>query len=439
MSHGLAPSLAEKDFERILEIGEEMAARAGTDLPGPRFLSEPSSLPFTSKPVKASTGILTVDVGGTHTRVALREADSSATVRWIELLDVDNDDLDTGSSPGKALARMMRALAERIDNRLKECSIARAAVRGIGVVWSNNLRTRPLELRSDGISGVTGMVMGVSDGSSYRKGEWFNEDLVDSDDIGQIIYTAYSDVGIPIEAFVIGNDSVFTFKVVAKADAGIVASTGANGTIIPRSGDRAGKLCNAESGGCFTVPGEMVSPADVLDDRPVKLEDLLAGMGLARRFTGYVQSLANHEEALKPCLEQDEFVNQEVSLLLNRKYGDLLEWRPSSRDWRQETLAALTLLAERLMGRAGKLAAALVYFSIYNQVEEKDEFVISLDSSQARHNPHYRQTMENTLSAILSRRSKSARIELIEPPGDVTVPHMGAARAVNDFLPSSRT
>ena len=110
-----------------------MAARAGTDLSGPKFSSESSCLPLTSKPVKANTSILTVDVGGTHTRVGLREADSSANVSWTELLDVDNDDLDTDRSGAGPLVRMVRALVSRIEQRLPQCSIARDSVRGVGV------------------------------------------------------------------------------------------------------------------------------------------------------------------------------------------------------------------------------------------------------------------------------------------------------------------
>ena len=79
-------------------------------------------------------------------------------------------------------------------------------------------------------------------------------------------------------------------------------------------------------------------------------------------------------------------------------------------------------------------AAALVYFSICNQLDEKDEFVVSLDSSQARYNPLYWRTLVSALTGILERRSKQVQVQLLEPIGTVSVPQIGAARAVNDFL-----
>ncbi len=432
MSETLMPSLSKEHFESILELGESMAFRAGTDLPGPMFSAEPSSLPLTSSPVKRGTCILTVDVGGTHTKVGLREADAAGRIKWIGLLDVYNDNLNAGESPEPALVRMVHALDSRIEERLAERSIARESVRGVGVVWSNKVRSRLLDPRSDGISGVAGTVIGVDDGVSYRKGEWFNTDLKDGDDIGEVLYSAFRDT-FPIEAFVISNDTVFTFKAIDGADAGIVASTGANGTIIPHADHGPPELCNAESGGTFTIPIEMIAPADVLDNDPVKLEDLVAGMGLGPRFTRHVRALARRETALAPCLE-DEFDNVTMSLLLNRKYHDVFERHRPSRAWGRETLQALTALAEKFMRRAGVLAAALVYFSICNQLDEKDSFVISLDSSQARYNPLYRQTLESTLSELLGRRSKRAQVQLLEPIGKISVPQMGAAQAVNDFL-----
>ena len=435
MSETPVPSLSKEHFERILEIGEAMAFRAGTDLSGPKFSAEPSALALTSRPIKPRACILTVDVGGTRTKVGLREADAAGRIKWIGLLDVYNDDVDTGESSEPALVRMVHALDARIEDRLAERSIARDSVRGVGVVWSNKVRSRLLDPRTDGIAGVTGTVIGVDDGVSYRKGEWFNTALNDGDDIGELLYSAFRDT-FPIEAFVISNDTVLTFKAVegTDTDAGIVASTGANGTIIPHPDHASPELCNSESGGSFTIPPEMITPADVLDGEPAKLEDLVAGMGLGPRFTRHVKSLAHHDTALAPCLEEDEFDNVTVSLMLNRKYHELFERHRPSRAWGRETLAALTSLAEKFMGRSGMLAAALVYFSICNQLDEKDEFVVSLDSSQARYNPLYRHTLVSTLTEILGRRSKQVQVRLIEPIGKISVPQMGAARAINDFL-----
>ena len=372
MSEKLEPSLSKEQFESILEVGEAMAYRAGTELEGPRFSAEPSALPLTTKPVKSNTCILTVDVGGTHTKVGLREADSKGRIRWIGLLDVYNDDLNTGESSEPKLARMVHALDARIERRLNERSIPQDAVRGVGVVWSNKVRSRLLDPGADAISGVTGTVLGVDDGVSYRKGEWFTSELEDGDDLGELLYSAFRDT-FPIEAFVISNDTVFTFKAIDGADAGIVASTGANGTIIPHRDHSPPGLCNAESGGTFTIPDELLAPADRLDDGPVKLEDLVAGMGLGPRFTRYAKSLAHHDEALAPCLDEGEFDNVTMSHLLNRKYDELFNRYRSWRAWGSETLGGLTSLAEKFMGRAGMLAAALVYFSICNQLEEKDE------------------------------------------------------------------
>jgi hypothetical protein len=101
----------------------------------------------------------------------------------------------------------------------------------------------------------------------------------------------------------------------------------------------------------------MIAPADVLDGEPVKLEDLVAGMGLGPRFTRHVKSLAQEETALAPCLEEDEFDNVTMSQMLNRKYHELFDRHRSSRAWGRDTLTALTALAEKFMERAGMLAS----------------------------------------------------------------------------------
>ena len=46
----------------------------------------------------------------------------------------------------------------------------------------------------------------------------------------------------------------------------------------------------------------------------------------------------------------------------------------------------------------------------------------------------YLSSMHQTLNALLSSRGRTARIELLEPIGEISVPMIGVARAANDFL-----
>ena len=438
MAQETGPFLSEQHFNELIQCGERMAAAAGTRAAGPKLLAEPSYIPVASRPAVAGAGILAVDVGGTHIKVGLRTARKDGRLAWQELLDVDNDALNIGGDAVRGLEKMAIQLARLIVTKLEKARISKNTIKAVGVVWSNALKNAPLELES--ARGVTGVVTGSQDGKAYRKGEWWNRDIQDGDDIGQIFIRSFAANGITPRAFVIGNDTIFTAKAIDQADAGMVASTGANATIIPAGQQM---LCNSESGGNFEIPVHMLNLPPIDGQPAVKLEDIMAGKNMPMLLAEYIvqagkQGTAEFSRLGDSIIEKKKsgkpaFSSEDVSMLLQGNFEEFLK----NRDlpcYPAETLAALKRYAERLISISGRMAAAMAYLSILNQLPEKSSFTLALDSSQARYQTGYFESMKAALKTLLGPKGKQLNIQLLEPEGEISVPMMGVARAANDFL-----
>ena len=434
------PILSDEDFKKLIALGESMAATAGSGQPGKKLAAEPSYIPVQAKPPVTDAGILAVDVGGTHIKIGLRTVSKTGQTTWKELLDIDNSALNTGSDEGKCLERMTHELCKHIVAKLDHAGIEKSTIAGIGVVWSNQLTNAPITDKKLGIKGVTGMVSGSRSGTAYRKGEWWNKDIDDGDNVGAMFIDAFRDLGFQPRSFVIGNDTIFTAKAIDNADSGMVASTGANATIIPAGQNM---LCNSESGGNFSLSTDVIGLPEVSGIETLKLEDVMAGKNMPLLFAEYIiQAAQNGSAELKPVAEsimlarksgKAPFAAQCISLILQGKFDEFLNGKDSS-SYSDGARSSLVAIAEKLIENAGKFAAAMAWFSICNQLPEKKHFVIALDSSQARFQAGYLSTMKKAMNELLAAKGKTGDVKLLEPAGEISVPMMGVARAANDFL-----
>ena len=427
----------ERHYAEFVALGTEMADRAVSGEPGPAFAHDASCVSANSPPAKLRCRLLVIDVGGSHTKVGLAERQASGDQRWQTLLDRPNEDFDIGDAGVLPIERFTRALAQFIEDALPGPPGGRRQIGGVGVIWSNALRSVRLAEGPGPTRGVSGLITGVETAKSYRKGEFFVKGLTDGYDIGRAFLATLADRGIVPRAFVVGNDTVFTLKACDNADGGMVASTGANATDV----DQDGWIYNTEMGGLCPIPAEWLSEGDkiLLAARPegsgVALEDLMAGKWLPRIFEGHVLALAEQGlPELQPLAEEirrhvaegsDLFGGEDLTRLLQRRSTPVLEqlpggvWNDRSRELARELLAAL-------VARAGKLAAAMAYFSLLHRLATKDHVVLSLDSSQARFLPGYLDAMRQALDGLIGA-GKRATVLLQNPEGDITVPMKGLA------------
>ncbi len=439
-SSSFGPTLTESDFQKLISEGEKMAALAGTDKGGQKFPADPSYIPIEAKPPAKGSCILAVDVGGTHIKIGVRRVNDDGTTSWMEILDIDNDVLNTGKGDGKGLQRMATELCRHIVKSLDKANARKQDISAVGVVWSNQLINSPLQNEGSATRGVTGIVSGSQNGTAYRKGEWWNKDINDGDNVGEIFIQAFRAAGFSPKSFVIGNDTIYTAKAIDNADSGMVASTGANATIVPVGQHM---LCNSESGGNFNIPCSMIGLPPINGRDYVKLEDVMAGKNLPYLFAEYIllaaQNGADELTRLSASIIEkrksgkEHFAAPDISLILQGKLTEFLKGRDST-CYPEQALVVMKTIAEKQIDMAGKFAAAMAWFSFYNQIPEKDHFLVALDSSQARFQRGYFDSMKKTLSTLATNKGKTVEIRLLEPIGDISVPMIGVARAANDFL-----
>ncbi len=434
------PTLLKK--EHLLELfpfAQKIAREAGRCTTAPAIDCDPSFIPMAAGADVPDTSLLIIDVGGTHIRCAVRTTAASGISEWTLLDDILNNDLK-GTASGNPLDRMFGALAPVVVTGLDRRKIKRKAVKGIGLIWSNKLASEPLDPSNGGITGVTGKISGLGAGTSYRKGEWFTEGLKDGDDAGGSCIEAFRHVGISPSAFIIGNDTIETGNAIIGADAGMVASTGANATIIPPGGSF---FHNSEAGGNFEIPAGFLPGLYSPDCSCVKLEDGMAGVGLPGIFSQFIRITAAGIPALqKPAAmlsSLDEpaawkhFRPEDLSALLNEDFAFFSRGKDPV-FCTDEIFSLFGSLAAEVIDTGGRLAAVLAYISICNQLPERDHFIVALDSTMARTMKGYLVNMEETIDSVLRPQGKSCKIVLIEPIGKISPPMIGAARSVNHFL-----
>lgn len=399
----------------------------------PSFGNESSFLTTKLCTVAKATRILAIDVGGTRTKVCVRTG-SSGDFSWLEVLERDNNHLKS-EGVGRGLERMTLKLSGLIADSCRSLNIA-LEFDGVAVVWSNKLQCMPL---TGATKGVGAKVFGSEDGQAYRKGEWWNSDIRDGDDIGATFLKGLQSANIHCPILVIGNDTIFTAKALALAQAGVVSSTGANTTIVALNGNT---LLNSECGGAIELSADLLClknhkaliPETTI---PIKIEDLSAGKGLPLMFELLVsEALSQGATELKTV---DDFLNKQpitakdISGIVRGEGTEIFELNTHD-PLTANTLESIRKIAEQLISNAGTMCAVLILISVVNQLESEESPLVALDSSQARFVPGYIEACSNFLDIWNARNKKNVRFELLQPDGKISVPLRGAANSIEEFL-----
>ncbi|MCB9029659.1 MAG: hypothetical protein H6619_01295 [Deltaproteobacteria bacterium] len=448
------PAAKPENYDDLFDELLAAAKRTSTGEEGQKFAALQSFVPVETSEA-LSEQILVIDVGGTYVRVALRAIDAEGNCNWQALLRARNYELIKEDISGTLFSQMRECVVRQVIDKLEELSIDKASISGLGIVWSNALNC--YELKENGCRGVSGQVVGKDHGKFYVKGEPWNPDLHDGDDIGLAFLETFKEFGFKMKAFVISNDTIFTQKTVPEATSGMVASTGTNVTYI-EPGEKL--LRNSEAGNAFIVPEKFQHKADQISEDLFNIECFIAGRAMQRRFASHLVYLAKEicsdnsqsKELRGRCqkildrLCRDNFYltafkGKDLTALVSKDFERFLELREDDAELYRddEFLELLRQIALNIVLRGGTHAAMLAYVSVYNQLENgEDGLVIALDSSQAHLLPFYYDAFKQEFNQILKSRcpGKDISVELIDQGEGrvITVPMRGAASAVNDFL-----
>ncbi len=423
----------------LIETGEIMIENAARGGENPRCAWDCSGLQLIDQqPTQTPCTTLLIDIGGTHTKVAVARAEDS----FEFLFDVPNESFRPAAPPtGPALHVFFRTLLNRVVEIAPTLARSSIPVR-VGVIWSNQITTVPIETPS--LSGITGLVGGLHDGG-YRKREWFLDGLRDGDDIGREFQNALESSGINADVLVIGNDTVFTLFARPNSHAGVVISSGANCTLVGRgiSGDRT--IFNSELGGTLLVPDSMLSKGDLIFSATKKgaslaIEELCGGAWFTPLCASHIQALTALPEG-SALVQMRNAINAGALSLSNYALSALLRERASVPkefvNYDRSAIELLTELVEALVHRAGALAAVLTYLSVSTQLRGGNRNLnISLDSSMARHFVGYRESIEKHLKHLMPH-DVTYSVHLVEPinlaeGAEITVPMIGLARALRE-------
>jgi len=418
----------EKNYDQFIEQGINYLLRPSVD---GGFLEDSSCLNINTPTLKHNAKVLVIDIGGTHTKVGLASYKLDNPTDWQVLFDYDNNFFDF-QSPDLPIVRFTKSLSNQLKKSLNDKKVDPAEIAAVGIIWSNALTVT--RLPEDSFPrGTSALITGYSEGSAYRKGEFFTQELYDGFDLGSVFLAAMKNADINPKVFIIGNDTVFTLKACPNADAGMVASTGANATDI----DEAGIIYNTEMGGIYDIRPEWLSSGDTavqkLEDAQsnVRLEDLMAGKWLPRLFESHVVALFEHgitslQNAARYFSKNVNGIlkGSDLEKLLNNETANIFNVPEC-----QSCLEELRELAAQLARRAGLVAAGMAYFSLYHQLQRKDTVILSLDSSQARHLNGYLEALETQLSKQLPA-GKKIDVKLQHPDGVIAVPMRGLAGAL---------
>ncbi len=417
-----------------------MSLRAGdTGVPeSDRFAQFASYIPAESVPPRHPAEIL-IDIGGTSTKVGVRRLlKGRKDPEWRVLFEDPNDDFNEKGRTGSGLQRFTAAVAERTKKALQSASIALTGGWGLGIVWSNAMLNRLVP--GEGVHGQ------IANRHNYTKGEWFNADSKEGESVSQPFLEAFRRAGLQVATIAVANDTPFTMKALNGADAGMVASTGVNATLVS---DLQGSLVisNAEMGTTCRMPKELLSEGDRLYPgvRCSVIEQQLSGKFLSQIFAGHILALVKAGVAeLAPVASflegkgEDAYLHFQTADLsfLTSKPEKFVEQHRELGALPAPTLKALQLLAQHLILRAAKLAGLMAFASIANQLSRKSSFVIALDSRLSREMPSFWEEMQQTLKRCMPP-AKSATLTLIDrlpvPGGVLSVPMLGAAYALDSL------
>lgn len=424
----------------LVATGEIMIENAARGSTFPRCAWDSSGLQLmdTHHTLAPCTTLL-IDIGGTHTKVAVaREEDE-----FEFLFDEQNESFRPVSPhTGPALHEFLGALCGRI------VAIAPALVGGpapvrVGVIWSNQMTALPIETPT--LSGITGLVSGLREGG-YRKGEWFLDGLRDGDDIGREFQHALASSGINSDVLVLGNDTVFTLFARPCSHAGVVVSSGANCTLVGPGSAGENTIFNSELGGMLLLPDSMLSKGDRIFGAKrtgdlLAIEELCGGAWFTDLCVSHIEALSELPEG-SGLLPIRDAINAGILSLSNHALSALLRDRSSvSEEFKgfdASAVETLRALAEALVHRAGAFAAVLIYLSVSSQIKRGDRALnIALDSSMARHFVGYHTSIEAHLKTLLPDDATYS-LQLVEPiklPGgaEITVPMIGLERALREY------
>jgi hypothetical protein len=433
----------ENHLQEFISLGEEYLRDARSGRSYAHCLQDPTYIRRSDagRSVSAAGASLALDIGGTHTKAALALFHPTGETRWQVLFDIDNKELGSCARGELPIVTCATHLAQALRKSIKAQGIALSFVTSVSIVWSNQLQTKPLE--SGALQGVTGLVVGVNSGGSYRKGEWFTEGLYDGFDLGALFQGALAAVGFTPAVFLIGNDTAFTLTALPGAHAGVVASSGGNCTDVGTSDSDRDLIFNTEIGGLFKVPALHLSDGDLAraehTKNPVAFEDLFSGKWLPGVLGEHIvlarQSGSSALAALADAIRENQELlsTRDLSAILTNgplrpEVAKFVDGSSSAR----ETLHQLTTAIAR---RGGVAAAALCYFSLFNQIDSGlTDCSVSLDSAMARHLPGYFESLESSFCSLLERRSVRGKVTLVRPfpiskTYEVSVPVMGATFA----------
>lgn len=440
----------EKHFKRAGVHAEELAKHAGeskksgTGSKDGCMLQE-SGVEATSAQPTPGTVVYVVDCGGTKTTINRRAVDASSNeVSWENVRSGKNSEFDVGDPAKLAINRYFSNLLGTIKTAQrgeKDLSLA--------LTWSNGLKASKAP---DGVLGVGAQVDGVNAGS-YRKGEPFVEGLYNGFDLGAAVAAAAKEHGLTLKRLIIANDTIFTANSHPGCDAGIICSTGANGTLIITDPEGRRMLFNAESGGSFKVAHEWLADCEreyaEREKREVCIEDLCAGLESAPKGLGVGRLLSLHAchlarrngvTALAPVATLVEktdpgvFDGRAVTLLAKGDFDKFKKLKQCFEHFDEAQLNALHPIAEALEHRAGLAAALLSHLSVARDVSATPRtFTVALDSRIADGSAIFRAALEHGLRQLLQGNTVVVEYKKATKEG-ITVPTQGGASSLDQLM-----
>ena len=251
------------------------------------------------------------------------------------------------------------------------------------------------------------------------------------------------------QQLVVSNDVPLTMKALPNANAGVVASTGLNATLVQVQKEPGGlskrAICNPEIGYNLRIDQKFLCEADMIGDfsEADRLEYLVAGRFLPRLFASYICSLAtigykplHHLAERLKALGESRYEYFSTRDLWSLIYNQTLFTQTHSKldAFSGETLSALTELANELVLRAARLAGLACYAAISNQIDERSSLTVALDSRLSREIPIFWEMLQVSIAAIVTNQ-KSVKLALLQPQkadgGSISVPMLGAASALD--------
>jgi hexokinase len=428
-------------LEQRFDQARDLALRAGTPLGC--HLQETGISPSAALPTQLST-VLVIDIGGTNTKVSFREVDSEDDVTLELLFAEENHHFDV-----PPVTHSFRRYLSNLFARIKEHLPAIQELNSVALVWSYAMAATqaPESLMGNGAK--------VADRPSYdKKKNFFNEDLKEGDDLGAMVLEGIKG-SFSTRGLIIANDTVFTMNAASGANAGVVCSTGANGTLLRPGPDGTVKIFNSESGGQYIVPLDSLSDAEreyfLREQKPAHLEMLCAGKHMGHLFernvVDYVVASKNGSlDSLHKLLEERltkkaiTFSPSGVGLLANKQFDEFLALQRESiypmvanYSFTKPELTALHNVARAMHERAGQAAAVLCYLSIVDQFTDKKEtFRIAFDSTIGTSSPVFFDSLNKTLQGRVA--PYQVEIELLKQKDGISVPSLGGFRSVDEVL-----